>query len=78
MLDLAAGSLDEVPSNKRDISSLTISVTEKEYEEILKKVRELRKEVLSEPKEGNGPKKVYQFNFQLFPLSKEYAEEGGQ
>lgn len=69
MLKKAADSIEKIPPQYRDISSLTIPVSKDTLEEVKTKVQQFRKELhafLAEQKDFDA---VYQFNFQLFNLS---------
>jgi len=69
MLNKAAQSIEETPSEYRDISCLTIPVSEKGLVEAKKMIQKFRDELhafLADQKDYDA---VYQFNFQLFNLS---------
>jgi uncharacterized protein (TIGR02147 family) len=71
MLDLAKRALDRLPREERDISSLTLSVTEASLPLLKQRIRELRQELLQLAEcESAPPERVVQINFQLFPLSR--------
>jgi uncharacterized protein (TIGR02147 family) len=75
MLLKAAASIDEVASERRDISSVTMLVGEGGMRRLKDKIRRFRRELLelalTEPK----PTQVIQMNFQIFPLSVAKDEE---
>lgn len=58
-----------------NLSSVTFSVSAKEFEEIQKEIRQCRRKVLEVAKSCNDPDRVYQFNMQLFPLTVRYGRE---
>jgi uncharacterized protein (TIGR02147 family) len=66
---LAAESIERFKPDKRDISSLTLGITADNFKAIKKRLQEFRKEILAMAEEEN-PDLVYQFNFQLFPLTR--------
>jgi len=69
MILRASDSLEKTPGEKRDISSLTVALNKKKFEETKRRIQEFRRELnvlLSEEKE---PDSVYQINFQIFNLS---------
>ena len=69
MLNKAAQSIEETPSEYRDISCLTIPVSEKGLVEAKKMIQKFWDELhafLADQKDYDA---VYQFNFQLFNLS---------
>jgi uncharacterized protein (TIGR02147 family) len=69
MMAQAAKSLDEVPRDERDISSITLSVREDAILTLKQRIDAFRKELL-ELAEAYGPvDRVIQLNIQLFPLT---------
>lgn len=54
----------------RSNSSLMLSVSEKTYFTMLEEIREFRKRLLHMAQEDTDPERVYQFNFQTYPLTK--------
>jgi uncharacterized protein (TIGR02147 family) len=79
MLDLAAKSLDGVPLELRDITALTVNLTEAQYQEVRARIAKFRREVLEmvdDPKHVDPSEKreVYQVGFQLFPITREDIE----
>jgi uncharacterized protein (TIGR02147 family) len=69
MMRLASESIERFPAEKRDITSVTISVSEESYTAIIEKLRALRKELLELAESDMNPEKVAQLNLQLFPVS---------
>lgn len=69
MMRLASESIERFPAEKRDITSVTISVSEESYAAIIEKLRALRKELLELAESDMNPEKVAQLNLQLFPVS---------
>lgn len=71
-MDLAKEAIDRISREKRSISTLTLSLSNEVYKEIEDKLAIFRREVLDLVKhDKNRINRVYQFNFQIFPLSKE-------
>lgn len=78
MLELAAKTLDTVAVEQRNISSLTISLTPEQYEEVCERIAEFRKEIfdlIEDDDAANGDsasalENIYLLGFQLFPLSR--------
>jgi uncharacterized protein (TIGR02147 family) len=68
MITLARESMDRFPSEFRDISSVTMSISGPCFALIKKEVQQLRKRVMELVKLDSNPDSVYQLNFQLFPL----------
>ncbi|MCF0220766.1 MAG: TIGR02147 family protein [Fibrobacter sp.] len=77
MGELAVQSLDEVPVNLRDISGMTIGISEEAFQKISKEIADFRRRVSAIVMEDSSENRVYRLNVQLFPLTKELAKEGG-
>lgn len=73
MIKLAAESIERIPSSKRDISSVTISVSDDTFNLIVSKIQAFRKELLELAESDCCPQKVVQLNLQLFPLSSNFG-----
>ncbi len=69
MITLAGGSLDRVPKEQRDISSLTMSISDDCFNLIKKEVQQFRKRIMELITKDNTPNNVYQLNFQFYPLT---------
>ncbi|MCQ2106666.1 MAG: TIGR02147 family protein [Fibrobacter sp.] len=79
MGELAVQSLDQVPVDERDISGLTIGISEDAFAKIAKEIADFRRRVSSIVMEDSGNERVYRLNVQLFPLTKQVAAaEGGE
>jgi uncharacterized protein (TIGR02147 family) len=69
-LDLAKESIDRFRKEERDISTLTLSFSRELYETIHERLKGFRREILELVKNDPGRvDRVYQVNFQIFPLS---------
>lgn len=68
-IDLAKDALYTVPKSHRDISTLTLSISETGLMRIKEKIKEYRRELLEIAKADESADRVYQLNLQLFPLS---------
>jgi uncharacterized protein (TIGR02147 family) len=69
MMKRAAESIERTSFDKRDISSLTIAVSQEKFKEAKRRIQEFRRELnvlLSEDGEADA---VYQLNFQIFNLT---------
>lgn len=74
-MDLAKEAVDRFPREKRSISTLTLSLSSQTYKAIEEKLAIFRREVLDLVKNDmNRIDRVYQFNFQIYPLSEERDE----
>jgi uncharacterized protein (TIGR02147 family) len=76
MMQRAMESIDLVPPQQRDISSLTLCLGEQGLRAFKERVQRFRKELLELSALEPDPVQVVQINFQLFPLSKR-RDEGG-
>ncbi|MBD3315526.1 MAG: TIGR02147 family protein [Chitinivibrionales bacterium] len=78
-IDLAKESIDRFPRNQRLISTLTLNLSEGVYKEIVDKLVEFEREVLElVQNDHDNPDRIYQFNFQVFPLADIYDGDGGE
>ena len=69
MMRHASESIDRVPREARDISSLTLAVGVTGLSRLKKRVQDFRRELLQMSAEEGHPAQVVQLNMQLFPLS---------
>ena len=58
-----------------NLSSVTFSVANRDFEAIQEEVRKCRRRIMEIAKESSTPDRVYQFNVQLFPMTQRY--DGG-
>ncbi|MBC7174582.1 MAG: TIGR02147 family protein, partial [Polyangiaceae bacterium] len=75
MMARAAASIDELPPDKRDISSLTLCLGAERLAELKEKIQRFRRELLEMSVEEQDPRQVIQINFQLFPLTDGKSED---
>ena len=68
--NLAVRSLEKQPPDKRDLSTVTFTVAEKDLDELRERIAEFRTSLLSMARQSDTPDTVYQLNVQLFPLNK--------
>ncbi len=69
MMRLATESLDRLPSEKRNLSSLTMAVSKETYALIVEKIYAFQDEIISMVTNDSAPEEVCQLNFQLFPTT---------
>ena len=69
MISLAGESQDNFSPEKRDVSCLTVSISDEGFDIIKKDIQLFRKQLLEIVKRDCDPKNVYQVNFQFFPLT---------
>lgn len=76
MMRLAAESIERFGTAERDISSVTVAVSEQTRRLMREKVQRLRKELLELAESDRRPERVMQLNLQLFPLSQPFPGGG--
>jgi uncharacterized protein (TIGR02147 family) len=67
---LAEGAHDISTKEERDISALTLGVGEEDFKAIKARIQAFRKEIMDMAMASHAPDRVYQLNFQLFPVGK--------
>jgi uncharacterized protein (TIGR02147 family) len=77
MIKRGADSIQSIPRDQRDITSVTCSMSLTTVEKIKEKVRKFRKELVEMTAQEPSPTMVYQLNFQLFPHT-EIEDDGPQ
>ncbi len=70
MMRLAQQALAELPSDKRQVTGLTLGISRTAYQQICEDIFALQEKILRFAERDEGADSVYQLNFQLFPLSK--------
>ena len=74
-LDLAYRALEEHPPQTRPFSYLTLSISETSFSQIWELLKNFRKELLEIAARDEAADRLYQLNFQYFPLSKTVKQE---
>ena len=69
MLERAGYALDHSPREERDVSCLTLCVSDAKLQELKQRVRAFRQELLQAAELDSHPERVVQVNFQVFALS---------
>ena len=69
-IQLASDALDNIPSDHRNFSGLTLGISKKTYQKILSELTSFQQTVLQIASEDKSADRVYHFNFHLFPASK--------
>lgn len=77
MGELALNTLDKVPVTERNFSTLTLGLTEKSYQKILKELAHFRRKIVAIATNEDEVERVYELNLQLFPLTKKIDERHG-
>jgi uncharacterized protein (TIGR02147 family) len=62
-------SLNEIPPENRDISTITMAVDSKGFEDLKKMLKEFRKEIQIRVDKCIVPDRVMQLNLALFPVA---------
>jgi uncharacterized protein (TIGR02147 family) len=70
MLERASESIERIPRERRELGATTICVNPDTVAEIKLLIHEFREQILERCDRDEDPSIVYQFNVQLFPLSK--------
>ncbi len=73
-LSLASEAIERFKRPIRDISTLTVSISEKGRDRIMHELTQFRKKLITIVTADTDVDRVYQLNFQAFPLSKEKKE----
>jgi uncharacterized protein (TIGR02147 family) len=71
MAHLAAEAIDSYPRDKRNITSCTVRISNETYEKMIEEIAEFRKKLLCIVGRDENPDRVYQVNFQAFPVTKQ-------
>jgi uncharacterized protein (TIGR02147 family) len=72
----AGEALDAVPREQRNISGITLGISEKSYARITEKIQAFRREIAEIADNDGEADRVYQMNFLLFPVSNSNTIEG--
>ncbi len=76
MSEIAARALDTVPKGQRDFSTLTMALSSDAFDRIREVIRKARSEITEIERKCRDPERVYQINFQCFPLTLPRDEKG--
>jgi uncharacterized protein (TIGR02147 family) len=75
MVQLAAEALDRVPTSERNITGVTMSVSEVTYALITEEIRAFQEKILRLVEKDPRADRVYQMNVMLFPVSQSRDKE---
>jgi len=75
MGELALKTLDTIQTTERNFSSMTLGLTEKSYQKIVREFENFRKKAIAIATSEEATERVYEFNLQLFPLSQKITKE---
>ncbi|MEN9353101.1 MAG: hypothetical protein RL318_426 [Fibrobacterota bacterium] len=74
MLELARQALDRFPREERNLSWVTLSVSEESRLEVIDEIRSFRKKLLEIAARDPKPTRVHQLNLHFFPLTRTPAQ----
>jgi uncharacterized protein (TIGR02147 family) len=72
MMDMAKRALERLPKEKREISALTLSLSEQGFDEVKHAILEFKQKMFEIAQRDENISGVYQINFQAFPVSRVY------
>ena len=75
MIRKGSEAIERVGAPDRDISSVTVALSEENFKRVKSLIQQFRKELLAIADQDQSPEGVYQVNFQLFPLTKVFKKE---
>lgn len=75
-MKLAANALNQIPKNKRNITGLTLGISQKTYETICEEIQNFQSKIMELVEKDKDADRVYQLNFHLFPLSNTEKKAG--
>ncbi len=75
-IELSKDALTNHQKEERDISSITMNISNEEFEKIREMIRQFRSSVINYVNDNEVFDRVYQLNTQLIPLSKVYSRCG--
>jgi uncharacterized protein (TIGR02147 family) len=75
MGELAVRALDEIPVKERDISGLTLGLSEEAFQRVSMEIEAFRRRIAAIALEDSHTDKVYRLNMQLFPLTKNFGAD---
>ncbi len=74
-MKLAEQSIDRSPGGI-NLSSVSLTMSEKDFNQVQDEVRAFRRRIMEIAKSSENPERVYQFNMQVFPLTKPLKRKG--
>jgi len=75
-LDMGKNAIDTIPRGERTISTLTLSLSKNAYDTINEELAAFRRRIMDIAANDQHETKVYQYNFQVFPTTREYRHCG--
>ncbi len=77
MSRLATSAIETMSKEDRDISGLTVGISNETFEKIKRELASMRSRIMEMVAEDDQVQRVYRLNLQLFPLSKRIPGENG-
>lgn len=77
MIQLSGESIDRFSGKERDVRGLTVALSGESYAQAKAKIESLWEEIIVLSQKEQNPEKVFQVNFQIFPVSKSAGAEPG-
>lgn len=74
MIAKGAEAIDRIPSSEREISSVTLGLSEQGATQVKELIQRFRKELLALASQDSRLQAVHQVNFQFFPLTRKTEE----
>jgi uncharacterized protein (TIGR02147 family) len=78
MMRLASDALERFPAENRDITSLTLAVSQETRRAIIERLQQLRTELLEMAEQDERADRIVQLNLHMFPLSQALKKSEGQ
>lgn len=73
MGEIALDTIENVPQDQRHFSGLTMGLSTKSYDQIVKEIAAFRKKVASIVTSDDVVERVYRLNMQLFPMTHDFS-----
>lgn len=77
-MQLARRALESIPREERDISTITVSLSDRGFEKLSEAIKKARQEFLAIAHEDMGVNRTYQVNIQMFPISRKQKSDAGE
>jgi uncharacterized protein (TIGR02147 family) len=68
-IELALDAFERIPADERDLSTVTLCLSEKGFSEVKTELKDLRRRFLEIAERDSAPDTVYQCNLHIFPTS---------
>lgn len=74
MIKLAIWAQEKIPAEEREISCHTLNISENLFKQFKRRIKDFENEMYLEAVKEDFSDRIYQFNFQFFPLIKKDGE----